>query len=105
MRDCERCGGEVSWTDDTVDLAGGVPATLCNPCQREFNTIFFESKEFFESGLVQAEASHYLSLAHAQQPVMRILWEEHFQRAGECNKALAALSRRFLDAKVAVPIA
>lgn len=105
MRDCERCGGEVSWTDDTVDLVGGVPATLCNPCQREFNVVLLESKEFSELSLVQAEQAHYLCLAQAQEPVSHRLWEEHLRRCGEIQKALAALSRRFLDSKVAVPSA
>jgi hypothetical protein len=96
MRNCERCGGEVSWTDDTVRLAGTVTATLCNPCLRQYNDYFYESAEFAESILVAAQSAHYDSLATAGQPVSQEAWLDQARWQAANQKAMAAMSNRFL---------
>ena len=101
MRDCERCGGEVSWTCDTIEMIGGVAAHLCNSCRREFNDFCIESSEWRALSELKALRLHYHSLAQSQRPVSEEAWMEFAAKDVELDKALAAMSNRFLATKAA----
>jgi hypothetical protein len=76
MRNCQRCGGEVSWTSDKIRLFGGVSAHLCVNCETEFDRLFKDHPLFTELNRLTAREAHYASLAYAQRPVSEDAWAE-----------------------------
>jgi hypothetical protein len=42
MISCQRCGGEVSWTNDTTKLFSDVSAHLCVDCRNDFTEFIWE---------------------------------------------------------------
>lgn len=74
MRDCQRCGGAVSWTNDTATLYGGVVAHLCNPCKTEWTARLDAGPIRADQVRAKARESHYDSLAAAGTPVSEADW-------------------------------
>lgn len=102
MRTCERCGDDVSWTCDTVEMIGGVPAHLCNGCRREFNDFILASSEYEVDVKLAAREAYYSSLAMAKQPVSQEEWESLAADKSDMKRAFALLSKAFLAGKPAL---
>jgi hypothetical protein len=90
MRNCQRCGGEVSWTNDKVSLYGGVSAHLCTKCETEWDRVFMDHPLTADLFRLSARGAHYHSLALARQPVGEEAW-------AELTIGKARIERRFLD--------
>ena len=96
MRDCQRCSGEVSWTSDTVTLAGGVTACLCDPCQTEWDRLFKDHPIHQEIIRIGAREEHFnhLALAKTPPPEVEVL-ALHEERA-RISRSLHDLGREFI---------
>jgi hypothetical protein len=90
MRNCQRCGGEVSWTVDKIRLFGGVSAHLCVNCETQWDRFFKDHSLFAESLVLSAREVYYASLASARQPVSEEAW-------AELTTARARIERQFHD--------
>lgn len=75
MRDCSRCGGELSYTDDKSKLFGGVQAHLCVECLTEWGELLTGHELWKKVGENAARKNHFCSLAEAQTPVEEHQWQ------------------------------
>lgn len=101
MRECERCGGEVSWTNDTVILIAHMPAHLCTSCGRDHTVLVNASEEWRERTLLDARVAHYQSLAQARRPVSLEEWECLYAGLRMNDRAFTELTAEFLLTKPA----
>lgn len=76
MRDCNRCGNEVSYTNDQASLLGGVRSHLCAECMTEWHEHISTTAVWERLIEHNAKERHYESLATAQQPVSLEQWRE-----------------------------
>jgi hypothetical protein len=90
MRNCQRCGGEDSWTGQVASLFGGVVAHLCTKCATEWDRLFKDHPLIAEVNSLNSREVYYASLACAQRPVGEEAW-------AELTTAKARIERQFHD--------
>jgi hypothetical protein len=102
MRNCQRCGGEVSWTSDKVGLIGGVKAHLCTKCETEWDRLSQDQPVWADLRRNTARYNHYVSLAYAQRPVSEEAWVELVAERDRVERQLHDLGVEFVKPLVGV---
>jgi len=99
MKTCEKCGGDLSWTNDLVKLRGGATAHLCVVCLREWNEM---CSDFFavEDDKVIAMEQHLNGRALAQDAPTESDFLEVAKKRRAIDDKVRAMAREFLAVKV-----
>ena len=107
---CERCYKPDPKDDDgrrpwrvgyPVTLIGAVPATLCNPCRREFHKYICGTELGKAYSEAELEISYLEHLGVAGTPVAKELWMQCQRTLNEAWRALGVLSEEWLVQAVA----
>jgi hypothetical protein len=101
MRLCKRCGGDVSWTHDTVTLIGGVTCHLCNACRTDFHGWLLAQPIADESDRLKA---HGAALESREQ-TSEAAWEAHFAAVLELERRIHPLVRAWVETPKVPPFA
>lgn len=97
MRNCQRCTtGEVSWTDDTVRLIGGVHANLCPECLTEHDGVIRNHPLFQEAMNLDGRRDYLVSLARSEKPPKEKDWAEYYQDKAALELRLRDVSLEFV---------
>jgi hypothetical protein len=101
VRDCQRCGAEVSWSNDTCKLFGEVYAHLCNPCRTEFDGVVRSQPLWARFLALKARESYYDSLATGQYPVDEARWTALIRDLDDVEREAHAFGVRWVSTLVA----
>lgn len=99
MITCERCGNDVFWTCDTVQLFGGYIAHFCTECRREWH-VLCDAETGQESSELKARHMHYECLALGDQPVSEQEWKELAEQGRKLEQKAFALATKFAELKL-----
>lgn len=100
MRTCQRCGNEVSWTQDTVGLFGGVYAHLCVHCRTDWYT-YVCTTDVWQDVLRNDARQHYLEgRAWGQQPPTEDDWYALRAQKDAIEAQAHALGKAFVEERI-----
>ena len=104
MRQCQRCDGAVSWTNDTTTLFGGVVAHLCTQCETAWNEHLsqHDSQVWQRVQELDARADYLAGQAIAGDAPSCRDWELLYQAKDALKREAFAIGQAFVSERVRV---